>query len=364
MTEDFEKKIKNLQYKGTPIFGRDSNPQNTSEFIALSGTVVLWLILFLFFIFAKPFAKKQEFKPVQIVLSSTPVAKTEKKETAAASSAASAPKAASSESSVKKQETVKQVKENPAPAKPAPKQAETPKKAAQSPSTPAPKPQEKIAMKHEEPFVPAAIDMSDENNFFADTKKESSSVWNDNLFNNEDDTPTEINNHKVELKTTFKDAASENVKKDNAGVTSQTEGEQEGSEEASDETKGLLDGIRKVKYLGNAGKGHSSELTASVSGKDGKLEMTNGSLRALIKPDEPHIDLSEDAASKIDTTINVSIIIEVQPSGNVTSVEFNPTSIVPPLVQQEIRDQIMRNWLFEKENFSSIGKFQYTIKKI
>ena len=100
MTENLWTKIQKIQYKGTPVFGRDSNPQNTSEFVAIAGTVLFWLLVLLFFIFAKPFAKKPEFKTVQIVLSSTPVAKTEKKESAASSAAAQ--KAQSTEKKIEK----------------------------------------------------------------------------------------------------------------------------------------------------------------------------------------------------------------------------------------------------------------------
>ena len=144
MTENLWTKIQKIQYKGTPVFGRDSNPQNTSEFVAITGTVLFWLIVLLFFIFAKPFAKKPEFKTVQIVLSSTPVAKTEKKESTASSAAAK--KAESTEKKIEKQD-LKTVKEEAAASKPktenkpkteTQKIAETPKKAPEKPANKSP----------------------------------------------------------------------------------------------------------------------------------------------------------------------------------------------------------------------------------
>ena len=84
-----------INYKGTPLFGEDSSVQHTSEFFAIVGTVLFWL-LFLIFSFAIKVQPKKQYKEVQIVLSSTPVVqKTEEApapaEQAAAPSAAAEP---------------------------------------------------------------------------------------------------------------------------------------------------------------------------------------------------------------------------------------------------------------------------------
>ena len=121
-----------INYRGKPVLGPDSSSKNTSEFFALSGTVLFWLLFLIFSFVIKPEPKKQ-YKEVQIVLSSTPVVqKTEESPAPAEQAAASA---ASSEPVVEK------VVETPAPAPepvkktvetPAPKKIETPKPKAQT----------------------------------------------------------------------------------------------------------------------------------------------------------------------------------------------------------------------------------------
>mgnify|MGYP007069843441 CR=1 FL=1 len=380
MTEDFVKKIKNLQYKGIPVFGRDSNPQNTSEFIALSGTVLLWLILFLFFIFAKPFAKKQEFKTVQIVLSSTPVVKSEKKESAAAASAP-AQKATSAEKQISKTEQPKQIKENPAPAKTASKQTDTPKKTVEKPAaktapakqTPAKDstPNKNTAAPAKQaPAAPVEYAKSVEELMAEQmsTPKASTKSFNwDDFSDDADDVATSTTQpRKISASSTTAGTSGKATTFSDTGLVSQAERDVSVNENASQNTTGALKGIKNAKYIGNAGSSHSSELTANVSNGSGKNQfaMTDGSSRGLLEPADPRIDLSEAAASQIDSTINVTIFIEVQPSGNVTSVDFNPSSIVPSLAQQEIRAQLIGKWRFERADYSSMGKFQYTIKKL
>ena len=59
-------------YKGKPLLGEDSSVSNTSEFFAIAGTIVFWLLFLIFSFVIKPQPKKK-YKEVQIVLSSTPV---------------------------------------------------------------------------------------------------------------------------------------------------------------------------------------------------------------------------------------------------------------------------------------------------
>ena len=381
MTENLWTKIQKIQYKGTPVFGRDSNPQNTSEFVAITGTVLFWLLVLLFFIFAKPFAKKPEFKTVQIVLSSTPVAKTEKKESAASSAAAK--KAESTEKKIEKQD-LKTVKEEAAASKPktenkpkteTQKIAETPKKAPEkpankSPSKPAESKKAAAPAKNPAPEAPVEYAKSVEDLMAEQmsTTKKSASDFNWDAFSDSDDgaSSSVSQPQKVAAASTTGGSAAKVSQSTDTGVVSQTERDGSVSETASSNTTGKLSGVRNAKFIGNAGTSHSSELTAGVSNGSGKNQfaMTDGSSRGLLEPADPRIDLSEQAAGLIDSTINVTIFIEVQPSGNVTSVDFNPSSIVPPLVQSEIRAQLVGKWRFERADYSSMGKFQYTIKKL
>lgn len=106
------------KFKGTPLFGQDSSPQNTSNILALIGTALLWLTFLICAIFIKPSVKKPKYKEVQIVLSSTPV-KEKVKESSAPAQAASEPLSASSETPVApaNEESTLPVQKSSAPAK-------------------------------------------------------------------------------------------------------------------------------------------------------------------------------------------------------------------------------------------------------
>ena len=62
-----------INYRGTPLFGEDSSVQHTSEFFAIAGTVLFWILFLIFSFVIKPRPKQPVYKEVQIVLSSTPV---------------------------------------------------------------------------------------------------------------------------------------------------------------------------------------------------------------------------------------------------------------------------------------------------
>ena len=116
-----------IEYKGTPLFGEGSSVSHTSEFFAIAGTVLFWLLFLIFSFVIKPQPKKK-YKEVQIVLSSTPVV--QKTEEASAPSEAASSSSASAQSEPAQTQPVVEtppataVKESP---KPAPKKVDTPK---------------------------------------------------------------------------------------------------------------------------------------------------------------------------------------------------------------------------------------------
>ncbi len=81
------------KFKGTPLFGQDSSPQNTSFILGLIGTGIFWFLLLICALLIKPVQKKPKYKEVQIVLSSTP-----KKEKSAENPAPAASSSSVSES--------------------------------------------------------------------------------------------------------------------------------------------------------------------------------------------------------------------------------------------------------------------------
>ena len=108
------------RFKGTPLFGQDSSPQNTSFILGLIGTGIFWFLLLICALLIKPVQKKPKYKEVQIVLSSTP-----KKEKSAENPA---PAAASSSVSESTPQTVAEK-----PAEPVQKSAEPVQKPAETP---------------------------------------------------------------------------------------------------------------------------------------------------------------------------------------------------------------------------------------
>ena len=124
-----------IEYKGTPLFGEGSSVSHTSEFFAIAGTVLFWLLFLIFSFVIKPQPKKK-YKEVQIVLSSTPVV--QKAEEASAPSEAAGASAASAQSEPAQTQPVV---ETPAPApkaEPVQKTVETPNPKTQT--QPQPKP--------------------------------------------------------------------------------------------------------------------------------------------------------------------------------------------------------------------------------
>ena len=117
-----------IEYKGTPLFGEGSSVSHTSEFFAIAGTVLFWLIFMIFSFVIKPQPKKPEYKEVQIVLSSTPVVE----KTSEAPAPAEAASASAVESSQVEPVGPQAVKETP---KSSVKKTETPKPQSEKKST-------------------------------------------------------------------------------------------------------------------------------------------------------------------------------------------------------------------------------------
>lgn len=381
MTENLWTKIQKIQYKGTPVFGRDSKPQNTSEFVALTGTVLFWLLLFLFLIFARPFAKKPEYKTVQIVLSSTSVAKTEKKESAASSAAAQ--KAQSTEKKIEKQD-VKTVKEQAAPkaereaASQNRKIADTPKKAASKPAEkPAAKTQaapaenKKAAAPAKTPAPAAPVEyaksveelMAEQMN----RQKNTTQDFNWDAFADSDDgsSASENQSTKVGNKSTIENVAGKTSNGSDKGLTSAAESDNHAViNTVGSETSKALEGIKAVK------SGSAGQFTTNVKDSNGNgaaVSVTDGfghSGRYIISS-EP-IDISEKNAESITSNLTFEITFKIQPSGVVlkSDIEFESKAnvILTNAVIDEIKTIIAR-WTFSSASNISIAKFSLAIQR-
>lgn len=361
------------KFKGTPLFGQDSSPQNTSNILALIVTALLWLTFLICAIFIKPSVKKPKYKEVQIVLSSTPV-KEKVKESSAPAQAASEPLPASSETPVAQanEESTLPVQKSSAPAK-----TESAKTQDSKPSkTQLTKPVEKkVAAPSPAPTEPTIYKSVEE--LMAEqmaTKKSSSSDYDpwvameDDFKENTNETSNTQNTIVNNTTPAFEGTAAQTVAKDEPETSSSSSSSTEKKQTASSGTIKDLSSIKSQTYDGgNAANGIEAEpnvkTTDSGSGKV-EMVMSNGSSRALLEPSKPVINLSDAASMTIDGSRKVVIQFRVVESGNVPRAEISitPASILSELVRNEIIDQVSK-WRFEAADYSATAEFEYKIVK-
>ena len=355
-----------IEYKGTPLFGEGSSVSHTSEFFAIAGTVLFWLLFLIFSFVIKPQPKKK-YKEVQIVLSSTPVVqKTEK------ASAPSEAAGASSASAQSEPVQIQPVVETPAPApkaEPVQKTVETPKPKTQtqpkpaSAAKPAPAPQQTMS----EP-IEYAVDPMEA--FAAQTAKKTKQDFDWSQFDDDDEpaeTTTSTQSRTVQNnEPAFSGSAGTAATEDSSKVTSTSSSTGSKSDTASSSTSNALQEIKNSTFKGNAANGVQSETSAktktSGTGKV-EMEMSNGRSRALLYPEKPAINLSAPAAATIDkSTPAVSVTFKVLESGNVIEIKITPESVLSQIVRDEIKNQISK-WRFEPADYIATATFEYKIVK-
>lgn len=361
------------KFKGTPLFGQDSSPQNTSNILALIGTALLWLTFLICAIFIKPSVKKPKYKEVQIVLSSTPV-KEKVKESSAPAQAASEPLSASSETPVApaNEESTLPVQKSSAPAKTEPAKTQDSKPSKTQLTKPVEK---KVAAPSPAPTEPTIYKSVEE--LMAEqmaTKKSSSSDYDqwaameDDFKENTNETSNTQNTIVNNTTPAFEGTAAQTVAKDEPETSSSSSSSTEKKQTASSGTIKALSSIKSQTYAGgNAANGIEAETNVKTTNSgSGKVEMvmSNGSSRALLEPSEPKINLSDAASMTIDGSRKVVIQFRVVESGNVPRAEIliTPASILSELVRNEIKDQVSK-WRFEAADYSATAEFEYKIVK-
>ncbi len=155
------------------------------------------------------------------------------------------------------------------------------------------------------------------------------------------------------------------VESEGTAAIVQSDNEKKVTGEADSKTKDSLKSIRSATFVSTSG-GVSSSVTANTgSSSDGKVSiaMSDGTPRILLEPAEPKIILSPEAAAMIDSTKRLTVSFTVSASGNVpvTSVKISP-DILPSLVSMEIREQISK-WRFASAPNDGLARFDYTIQK-
>ena len=361
------------KFKGTPLFGQDSSPQNTSFILGLIGTGIFWFLLLICALLIKPVQKKPKYKEVQIVLSSTPV-KEKVKESSAPAQAASEPLPASSETPVApaNEESTLPVQKSSAPAKTEsaktqdskPSKTQLTKPVEKKVAAPSPAPTEPTIYKSVEELMAEQIS----------TKKSTSSDYDpwaameDDFEENTNETSSNQNTIVNNTTPAFEGTAAQTVAKDEPETSSSSSSSTEKKQTASSGTIKALSSIKSQTYAGgNAANGIEAETNVKTTNSgSGKVEMvwSNSSSRALLEPSEPKINLSKAASMTIDGSRKVVIKFRVVESGNVPRAEISitPASILSELVRNEIIDQVSK-WRFEAADYSATAEFEYKIVK-
>lgn len=374
------------RFKGTPLFGQDSSPQNTSFILGLIGTGIFWFLLLICALLIKPVQKKPKYKEVQIVLSSTPKKEKTAENPAPATSSSAASDSAPVEKVLEKpvekpvespvqekvQESVKKVETQPK--KVTETKKTTPTTTKKTAEAPAKKPAESVKQPvKEEPVIYKSVEERMAEQFAAKPKAKNDDYdpWAE-MEDEEDISPSAVSSSAQSEKIVknvpaFEGSAATTTKADTSSTSSSTSTVKNETKTASAGTSSALSNIKDIPYEGIAENGvkSSSIVKASTLGSgEVQFEMSNGSKRSLYSPKEPKLELSPAAAMTIETSKTVKIKFKVLESGNVlmTEIKFDNPLILSTKVKEEIIDQISQ-WLFEPANDSAYAEFEYKIVK-
>ena len=373
-----------------PLTGKDSSPKFTSDFLALAGTVLFWLLLLIVLCIVKPSSNKK-YNQVQIVLASTPVVKKSDSSPAEAASSkqtekSQSQKQAQSENQTQAQKNTQTEKTTQSPKntqseKPAqsPKQSEKkvektatsakPVEKTSSKSSAEPKKQSMVA-KTEPVQTYKSVEEQMAEQFNSKPKKAANFNWDsfddsssDSIEKYSDESDTKKVLSKNSLSGNSGEVSSDSPKQ---SVSSTLNSSSVQTSEASKSTSEALKSISNSTFNGNAINGVQSsiQVKAAKSGSGTLMAMSDGSSRTLINPGEPVINLSKEAAATIDGTREVEITFLVTESGNVPrgQISIKPEAVLSPLVKNEILDQISQ-WRFSAASYTSVARMGYKIVK-
>lgn len=369
------------KFKDTPLFGPDSNPQNTSSKLGIIGTAIFWLLVLIFLAVAKPLESKPKYKEVQIVLSST---LSVKKAEEAPAPAAAAPAPAESSSPV---ETPVPVVETPAPvvetkkaepSKPVEtpktktepvKKTETPKKAAaktepkKTETKPAATKQTAPAAKQstvvepvETPIYKSVEELMAEQMSAKRTKSADYDPWAS--FDEEattsqsiDSTPKTVTNNTP----AFEGSAGQAASSQSQAVTSEATSAKKTVQTTS---TGTTTGLSNIKSASKVETSFNSDIMGETpTASSGTFKWNSGSSRRLLS--KANITLSEAAESTIDTSLHVNIKITITEAGYVSKVEL------PSYLSNQVKIDVERSikeWQFSTDSSIAIAEFEWIVK--
>ena len=370
-----------INYKGTPLLGEDSNPQHTSEFFAIAGTVLFWLIFSIFSFVIKPQPEKPKYKEVQIVLSSTPVV--QKTEEAPAPAEAASASAASSESVVEqvvetpvvetpapKVEKAPVVKETPLAPKPVEKKVETPKPKAQpkpEPKKEAPKAQTQKTQtpapaNKVEPVETPIYKSNDEllAEQLSKTRKRDENY--DPFANDKDDNENSTISDSPKVVITQNTIAGEAAKASSNDSSSIKSSSSQKDTNNYDVTAGKeFDKIRDAKELGKSDSGNGNNPNKSNSTDKNSISWEGASSRSVYSFDT---ELSQKAKSSMQVSkpTPFTITFSVDADGNVmaTTIVIKNEFILSEIIMKEMKEKIS-SWKFGKGSGISKARFDWIL---
>lgn len=365
-----------IEYRGKPLFGEGSSISHTSEFFAIAGTLLFWLLFLIFSFVIKPQPKKPEYKEVQIVLESTPVVQKVEEAPApaeaASASASEASKSAVSESAESVETPVREVVEVQPVVDTAPTKKTEPVKQKESSKPAAKKVETQKNTQNNIQYSKTVEELMNEQfgqktNTSSSSKQNSNEIWE--MLEQEETQENQSNNVSAVIGNTGNDffgvAGKQSDDSSQTMISTNSDSYKE-NDEASDNTKDFLVKIKNAKYISKSSNGISSETNANVAtDSSGKVlfSMSNNRMRKLLDPDEPKIILSPESIATINiSTPTVTIRFKVGTSGGVYGVEITPSSILNGIVKNDIEQQL-RTWRFESADYTATASFEYRIVK-
>ena len=350
-----------IEYKGTPLFGEGSSISHTSEFFAIAGTVLFWLLFFIFSFVIKPQPKKK-YKEVQIVLSSTPVV--QKNEEASAPSEAVSASAASAQSEPAQTQPVFETPASAPKAEPVQKTVETPKPKTQtqpqpkssSAAKPAPAPQQTMSE-----TINYATDLSGGVDFNKIAKKTpvDNSIFDsmdsdDNNFSDNDSSSRVVNGQSSMSGTGGTISANKNE-----GLKSESlQGAK--TEEARHGTE--ICKIRDTKEIVNSESGLGENPKKSAGKDKNSVVWTDGTGARTYYSLDTNLSDKAIKSMQVSKATPFTITFSVDADGNVmiTTIEIKNEFILSDIIKKEMKEKI-GSWKFGKGSGISKAQFDWVL---
>ena len=375
-----------INYKGTPLLGEDSNPQHTSEFFAIAGTVLFWLLFTIFSFVIKPQPEKPKYKEVQIVLSSTPVV--QKTEEAPAPAEAASASAASSESLVEQVVETPAVevpaveapapKVEPAPVKetlPAPKPVEktveTPKPKAQpkpepkkeTPKTQTQKTETPAPANKVEPVETPIYKSNDEllAEQLSKTRKRDENY--DPFANDKDDNENSTISDSPNVVITQNTIAGEAAKASNNDSSSiKSSASQKDTNNYDVTARKEFDKVRDAKELGKSDSGNGNNPNKSNLSDKNSITWTDGASSRSVYSFDTELSQKAKSSMQVSKPTPFTITFSVDADGNVmiTTIEIKNEFILSEIIKNEMKNKIS-SWKFGKGTGISKARFDWIL---